>query len=60
MVCDPSESGKRGYAEMASLDNFKMHVAVHRHSGRVGFVYYRVVFVQVFQDEARQLAIVPY
>ena len=37
---------------MARMDNVKMHVAVYRHTGCVGLVYYCVVFIQVFQDEA--------
>ena len=39
------ESGQRRHDRMAKMDNFEMHLALHRNSRRVGFVHSCALFL---------------
>ena len=45
MVRIGGESGQRKHDRMAKMDNFEMHLALHRNSRRVGFVHSCALFL---------------
>ena len=45
MVRIGGESGQRRHDRMAKMDNFEMHLALHRNSRRVGFVHSCALFL---------------